>query len=208
MTAQHFATHSKIAAKESAAAGTDFHQILQEVQQGGGKLLVSCSDIAVIDPERKDGADKDAGITRKHISLVNVIRGIEDPHFGWSPDKDAQAVGIEQVRAGLRAIALSAVLQDHPIQSRNKNAILHAVEAHAHLLMDYNGVRFVHKTSPMAKMITEELARMQVIAEQATHNGYPREKVADTARMLMDIPKSQKSPTRQAEAEVSEALTL
>lgn len=208
MTAQQFVSHSKVAAKESAEAGTDFHQILQEVQQGGGKLLVSCSDIAVIDPERKDRADKEAGITRKHISLVNAVRGIEDPYFGWNPDKEAYAAGVENVRAGLRAVALSAVLQDDPVQSKNKNAILHAVDAHEHLLMNYDGVRFVHKTSPMAQMITEELARMQVIAEQATHNGYPREKVADAVRFLTDLPKRKDSARAEAGAPEAEVLAL
>ena len=74
--------------------------------------------------------------------------------------------------------------------------------------MDYNGVRFVHKSSPMAKMVTEELARMQVIAEQATNNGYPREKVADAVRFLTDLPKREGLNRAEAGAPEAETLTL
>jgi len=142
----------------------DFHQVFEDVYAAQGKHVVGESNISIL---AIDGADKNAGITRRHIDLVSAVKAAEGRFW----DKPAYQKGIENVRAGLHALTLSAVLQEHPNGGRNINGILNALQAHDHLLMDYEGIRFVRANSPMDKMIREERERIALIAEQAMPHG-------------------------------------
>jgi hypothetical protein len=172
-------------------ANPDFHALLGYVEARQGKVQVSDSSIVKINA---DNADRQAGISHIHVSLVDAVKEGESKFW----DKDAYTAQVQNVRAGLRAVMLSAVLSDHPIEGRNVNAINNAVKAHEHLLMDYDGLRFVRKGCDMAKMIEGELALAHVIAEQSTHAGYPDHLKAAAVKKLCDVQPQSKSESSLA----------